>query len=442
LSIILEEESHMRISSFTALTIAGALLTLAPLSSASAYTLKTLHSFCNEANCGDGDTPRNGVLVDSSGNVFGTTEFGGKYNKGVVFKLIPNATRTKYTEHILYSLCKKAGCPFGAYPDSEPIMDVDGDLYLTTQGGGSHTDGAVIKMRPVSNGWVISVIHSFCAQPPDCPDGGVPASALTYAGKESGALWNESSPLFGTTNTGGTNNKGTAYELSPNGSGWTHQVLHNFNSPSESAYPSALLEDPSGNLFGVTYMGGNNGVGVLYKLAAGSWTETTLHNFCADANCTDGSGGFGRLAMDGAGNIFGTTLIGGSGANCPEPDGCGVAFERTAGGNYKVIYNFCAKTNCNDGNEPAAGLNIDGAGTLFGTTHLGGPATLGTVFTLTHGSNKWNNQVLYAFCSEQNCTDGAGPGSPVAFDGSGDVYGTTDEDGANGSGGTVYRLKP
>jgi uncharacterized repeat protein (TIGR03803 family) len=148
--------------------------------------------------------PRDGLLMDSSGNLYGTTEFGGKYNKGIVFKFIPNANKTKYTEHILWSLCKKAGCPFGAYPDSDLITDVDGNLYGTTEGGGAHTEGAVFKMRPVANGWVISVIHSFCGQPPDCPDGGVPAGRLAYAGQSSGAAWDETSPLFGTANTGGS----------------------------------------------------------------------------------------------------------------------------------------------------------------------------------------------------------------------------------------------
>jgi uncharacterized repeat protein (TIGR03803 family) len=428
------------------LTIAAGagLLALAQTGSASADTQKTLHSFCSEANCKDGDVPRDGLLMDSSGNLYGTTEFGGKYNKGIVFKFIPNANKTKYTEHILWSLCKKAGCPFGAYPDSDLITDVDGNLYGTTEGGGAHTEGAVFKMRPVANGWVISVIHSFCGQPPDCPDGGVPAGRLAYAGQSSGAAWDETSPLFGTANTGGSKNKGIVYELSPNGPHWDFKVLHSFNPSTDFAYPGPLLVDPSGNLFGVTLMGAKFGGGALYKLAAGSWTETTLHNFCAEANCTDGNGGIGKLAIDAAGNIFGTAIEGGSGANCPEPDGCGVAFEHTAGGKYKVIYDFCSKNNCNDGSEPSAGLDIEADGTLIGTSHIGGTQGSGAVFTLSHG-NKWTEQTLYSFCSEQNCVDGAHPTAPVIVDKNGDVFGTASDFGAygvSGSGGTVFRLKP
>jgi uncharacterized repeat protein (TIGR03803 family) len=198
--------------------------------------------------------------------------------------------------------------------------------------------------------------------------------------------------------------------------------------------------DPSGNLLGVTFMGAAHGDGMLYRLAAGTWNETTLHNFCANTNCTDGNGGGGALAMDAAGDLFGTTLMG-SGSNCTESNGCGVAFERTAGGKYKVIYDFCSRPNCHDGLEPAAGLIMDGSGNLFGTTHIGGKGNLGTVFMLSF-STKWIEQALYGFCSEQNCADGAGPGTPVILDGSGNLYGTTDEEGANAKGGTVYRLTP
>jgi len=424
------------------LGMAALALAFAIAPAASAYTEKTLHSFCTESDCGDGETPRDGLLMDSSGNLYGTTEFGGKYNKGLVFKLIPNAKKTKYTEHVLKNFCAKAGCPDGAYPDSELIMDVNGNLYGTTEGGGKHADGAVFKMSPGANGWIISIIHSFCGSPPDCPDGGVPYGGLAYAGQASGALWDGISPLFGTTSEGGAQNKGIVYELSPGNSGWTIKTLHSFN-PSggvDSAYPGPLLVDPSGNLFGVTYLGGANGAGVLYRLAAGTWKETTLHNFCAEPQCTDGEGGLGRLTIDAAGNIFGVAIDGGSGANCLEPNGCGVAFERTTAGHYKVIYDFCSKANCKDGIEPAAGLILDGSGNLLGTTHIGGTASFGTVFMLTSGS-KWTEQTLYNFCSAQTCSDGSNPVAPVILDAHGNIYGTASQTGADG-GGSVFKLTP
>jgi uncharacterized repeat protein (TIGR03803 family) len=199
--------------------------------------------------------------------------------------------------------------------------------------------------------------------------------------------------------------------------------------------------DASGNLLGVTYYGGKYGAGALYRLTSGTWNEVTLHNFCAEA---DGANGVGRLAFDAAGNIFGVTLAGGAGSNCPESNGCGVAFERTAGGKYKVIYDFCAKTDCKDGLEPAAGPILDSSGNLFGTTHIGGAENGGAVWRLSNSDGGWSEQVLYSLCSENGCGDGGHPAAPVIEDVAGNLFGTTYDGGANGNAGigTVFELKP
>jgi uncharacterized repeat protein (TIGR03803 family) len=441
----MRDHLHSRLDiSSTALVSAVASIAFAFLPNlAHAYTLRTLHSFCNETNCADGETPLAGLLMDASGNLYGVTEQGGKYGRGLVFKLIPNAKKTKYTEHILKSFCSKSGCPGGSNPNfAGLIMDVDGNLYGSTASGGKFDAGVIFKMRPITNGWAYSVIHSFCADT-NCTDGYDPAARLAYAGQSSGALWDESSPLFGTTISGGANNKGAVYELTPNGSGWTYQVIHSYSSGVQGG---PLLMDPHGNLFGTTYLGGANDSGTLYKLAAGTWHESTLHNFCADTGCSDGSRPFGQLALDAAGDLFGATEDGGGGTHCTSVSGCGVAFERTAGGKYKVLYNFCSRANCKDGVDPSGGLVMDANGTLFGTTYLGGtgPGGLppgGTVFSLTHAT-KWTETVLYDFCSTPSCPDGAGPLAPLTIDASGNLFGATITDGANGQGGTVFKLKP
>lgn len=441
---------HSRLNiSRTALIAAAASIAFALVAGgADAYTLKTLHSFCNEASCGDGESPLAGLLMDASGNLYGTTEQGGKYSHGLVFKLLPNAHKTKYTEHILKNFCSKTGCPGGSLPAAGLIMDVDGNLYGTTTGGGKFDGGVIFKMRPITNGWVYSVIHSFCAKT-NCTDGNDPGDArLTYAGEDSGALWDGSSPLFGATMLGGAHNKGAVYELTPNGSGWTYQVIHSFSSGSQGG---PLLMDPQGNLLGTTFLGGANDLGTLYRLAAGTWSEATLHNFCADTGCSDGSRPSGLLVLDAAGNLFGTTEDGGSGSHCTSISGCGIVFERTAGGKYKVIYDFCSRANCKDGVVPSGGLIMDASGTFFGTTFAGGAvpggtppggiAPSGTVFSLAHGT-KWTETVLYEFCSAPSCTDGAGPLAPLTLDASGNLFGTTFQGGANGNFGTVFRLKP
>ena len=406
---------------------------------ASAYTQKTLHAFCAAANCSDGDTPLAGLLMDASGNLYGTTESGGKYGKGAVFKLVPNANKTKYTEHILHSFCAQAGCSGGSYPAyGALIMDVDGDIYGTTGSGGKFGAGVVFKLKPLANGWGYGVIHSFCHNTSSCSDGSDPDTGLAYAGQASGAFWDESSPLFGTTYTGGANNMGAVYKLTPGGSGWSYQVIHSYSS---GFHGGDLLVDSSGNLLGTTLLGGANSGGTIYRLAAGTWGESTLHNFCSEANCADGWEPSGRLLMDGAGNLFGTTGGGGAGAHCTADHGCGVVFERTASGTLKVLYDFCSRSNCRDGLDPTAGLIMDGAGNLVGTTYEGGTGPGGTAFALSHG-NGWTETVLYNFCSEQNCADGAGPVAPLIMDASGNLFGTGASGGANGDYGTVFELKP
>jgi len=405
---------------------------------AQAYTQKTLHSFCTESTCGDGKNPQAGLLVDSSGALYGTTEDGGKYGEGMVFKLIPNANKTKYKEYILHNFCGRADCADGALPEGDLIMDADGNLYGTTDGGGKFTDGAIFKMVHKTNGWALSVIHSFCAQT-NCTDGVGAWSGLAYAGQASGAPYDGTSPLYGTTIGGGANNKGIAYQLRPNGSGWSYSVIHSFDAPStdSTAFPGPLILDSSGNVLGATGEGGKYGVGLIYRLAAGNWSEAVLHNFTE----ATGQVGWGRLSIDAAGNLFGVTAYGGSGAHCTTEVGCGVAYERTAGGTYKVIYQFCSKSNCRDGASPLAGMTMDADGDLFGTTYTGGSGGGGTAFELSHGS-KWVLTTLYAFCSAGGCADGEQSAASLILDNGGNLYGTTTEEGANGSGGTVFRLKP
>src|SRR3954463_9844186 len=124
--------------------------------------------------------------------------------------------------------------------------------------------------------------------------------------------------------------------------------------------PGPLLMDPSGNLFGTARAGGLYDGGLIYKLPAKTWKQTILHNFCKEANCTDGQQPVRRLLMDASGNLFGTTEEGG-------PNEGGVLYERTSGGSYKILHNF----GYNNGAAPFAGLLMDASGNLFGTTFLG-----------------------------------------------------------------------
>jgi uncharacterized repeat protein (TIGR03803 family) len=185
--------------------------------------------------------------------------------------------------------------------------------------------------------------------------------------------------------------------------------------------------------------GGKYNHGLLYRLSpsGGVWKETVLHNFCAEANCADGADPFGRPAMDNAGNLFGATLSGG--ANCNVS--CGVIFERSAGGGYQVVYNFCSLPACADGREPQASPVIDSSGNLFGTTSSGGPSVFGgVVYELAPGGTL---SVLYGFCPAGGaCVDGDGPIEPLLLDTHGNLFGSTFDGGANGDYGTVFELTP
>ncbi|HEY3778200.1 MAG TPA: choice-of-anchor tandem repeat GloVer-containing protein [Rhizomicrobium sp.] len=392
-------------------------LAVAPAGSAFGYTDKNLHDFCSRANCTDGSEPTAGLVMDNSGILYGTTFRGGKANTGEVFELVPDAGKYKFS--VLHDFGANDG-----YPDGELILDKEGNLYGTFEGTGANV-GAVFGLTYNGTKWKFAVLHQFSGA-----DGEYPQAGLTYAGQTSGKPWDDSSPLFGTVASGGTYGNGVAFELVRSGSSWTETVIHNFE---DSAYPNRLLEDTAGNLWGTTQTGGKYGGGLMFKLASGTWTETVFHNFCNTQNCADGSAPFGQLSMDSSGNVYGTTSLGGT--NCQDNGGCGVVFQRTSGGTYLVLYNFCSIANCGDGETPLAGVILDSAGHLFGTTLSGGINGLGTAFELaTNGES-----AIYSFCAKSDCSDGERPAAPLIMDSAGRLFGTTS---GLGGGGNAFELKP
>ena len=233
---------------------------------------------------------------------------------------------------------------------------------------------------------------------------------------------------------------------------------------------AALIFDTAGNLYGTTGEGGAVGPGgvaggIVFELSpsqGGGWTEKVLYNFCSVSDphrplgglssptrppagefCLDGAEPDTNLIFDAAGNLYGTTLIGGYSVPCAY-SGCGTVFELspTAGGSWteQVLYSFCPQTDCADGSTPTAGLIFDASGNLYSTTAYGGIGNCyggygdvycGTVFELSPGQGGgWTEQVLYSFNWNGNNTDAAIPQAGLVFDPAGNLYGTT------GSGGT------
>jgi hypothetical protein len=216
---------------------------------------------------------------------------------------------------------------------------------------------------------------------------------------------------------GGFYRSGTVYRLT----GAKHRsetLLHSFEpQPSDGANPlSELLVDQSGNLYGTTIAGGSNRGGTAFKLTHGQWNESILYNFCLpDSQCRDGSYPASGLSMDSAGNLFGTTTTGGADCAPSLYGSCGVAFRLShSGGTWQetVIYTFCQLANCRDGGIPVSGLTMDGSGNLYGTAYWGGHNLGGIQYgggTIFELTDS-SLQTLYSFCALTNCSDGDHPG--------------------------------
>jgi len=414
---------------------------------------KVLHSFGHGT---DGQYPYAGLISDAAGNLYGTTVSGGTYGDGMVFELSP-AEGGGWTEQVLYSFCAQTNCPDGDSPYASLIFDDAGNLYGTTAGGGNYTAycptsgcGTVFKLSPAEGGWTETVLYSFGAN-----------GQYDGAWPEAGLIFDSAGNLYGTTVLGGTGSAcggpyacGTVFELTPTaGGGWTEQVLHSFGNGTDGQYAySGLIFDASGNLYGTTSTGGTDGNGTVFELtptAGGGWTGTVLYSFCSQIGCADGSGPTAGLIFDAAGNLYGTTIYGGTYISCyNDYNGCGTVFELTptAGGDWteQVLHNF---GNGTDGYWLYGGLILDAAGNLYGTTADGGNGSYcqfqqqfcGTVFELTPtAGGGWTEQVLHNF---GNGTDGDAPAASLIFDAAGNLYGTTYEGGAQDN-GTVFELTP
>src|ERR1022692_4477120 len=197
-------------------------------------------------------------------------------------------------------------------------------------------------------------------------------------------------------------------------------------------YPRAgLVQTTNGDLYGTTAAGGANRLGGTVFKITPGGTLTTLYSFCSQTNCTDGSNSFAGLVQAANGDLYGTTGDGGA-------NGYGAVFKITPSGTLTTLYNFCSQTNCTDGAGPQAGLVQAAHGNLYGTTSSYPFNTGGTIFKITPSGTL---TTLYSFCSQSGCTDGEGPRAGLVQATNGDFYGTTDGGGSN-NGGTVFKITP
>jgi uncharacterized repeat protein (TIGR03803 family) len=385
-------------------------MTAAPMAQAQTYT--TLHSFTGTP---DGQFPYSGVVQDSEGNFYGTTQGGGASNFGTVFKVNANG---KYK--IIYNFSGTDG----KYPSSALILDKE-VLYGTTYAGGASGIGTVFKITKSGR---LTTLHSFSGT----PDGRFPVAGLVS---------DASGNLYGTTGYGGASDNGTVFVL--NAKHKTEvSILYSFSGAPDGANPFAsLIVDPSGNLYGVTTSGGASGLGTVFSVTP-SGQETVLHSFSGYPG--DGAAPYyAALTRDSSGNLYGTTWAGGSSLGVMEAFGGGIAFQLTPSGTENILWNFCSVEFCYDGSNPTGGLVQSSDGNFYGTTAMG--YWYGALFSLTSGGNE---EALYWF--EQNAlggNTGGFPAGPLVMDQSGTLYGTTTAGGSTGNKnwaglGSVYSFVP
>ena len=321
------------------------------------------------------------------------------------------------------------------FSPSSVIFDSAGNLYGTTFNGGDyHCD-------------TYSGCGTVFKLEPGAQGQWTKTVLHTFMGKDgaypSPLILDGAGSLYGTTVADGANGYGygTVFKLSPSANGkWTETVLHRFNYKDGGLPSSSLIFDTAGNLYGTTPVGGAYGLGTVFKLVPdvkGRWNETVLHSF----NGKDGDGPGSGLIFDSLGNLYGTTFAGGKTSYC-SGNGCGTVFELTPGTDGKWTHTVLHSFSGEDGDVPSSSLVFDMAGNLYGTTELGGDLHsdtclgdgCGVVFMLTTGANgSWTEQVLHRF---HGWADGFYPTAALVFDMTGNLYGTT------WYGGNVFKLAP
>lgn len=392
------------------------------VSAAAADTYTVVRTFNSSTG---GVLPAGALVMDQSGNMYGTDTQGGTHNGGTVFELSPNG-QGGWTYTVLYECSATFDCTL---PVGSLAMDAAGNLY------GSSLFGHVFEITRASGTWTAVVVHDFGVEI-------APPSSLILDGAGN---------LYGINPTGGKNNLGYVFELSHAQSAWTLTDLHDFRGSDGAATTGntenqvgGLIFDNAGVLYGATVAGGTStrcagGCGVVFQLTnqPGAWTETVLHSLTGN----DGANPIAPLTLDAAGNLYGTASSGGG-------SGLGTVFKLSRGATawqMRVLHSFTA-THL-DGAYPDSALVPDAAGNLYGTTESGGGDTrscqvqadygCGTVFELSPNGAQWKQTILKAFSGRK---DGAFP-QGVILDAAGNLFGAA-QGGGSLFEGLVFELSP
>lgn len=368
--------------------------------------LTVLHSFSGPPTGGagaDGAGPFGGLAQGSNGDLYGTTAGGGTSGMGTAFMIDPSGNVT-----VLHAFSGPVnGGPDGAYPTAGLVQGVGGDLYGTTGFGGTSGLGTAFMIDPSGNE---TVLHSFSGPVNGGPDGASPDAGLVQAAD---------GDLYGTTLSGGASGGGTVFMIDPSGN---ETVLHSFSGPDGDGPFAGLIEGSNGDLYGTTVGGGASDAGTVFMIDP-SGNETVIYSFPITAGGTfpDGVGLFGGLVQGSSGDLYGTTLSGGT-------SGDGTVFMIDPSGHETVLHSFSGP----DGDGPYGELVLGSDGNLYGTTTAGGALGDGTVFMIDPSGNE---TVLHSFTG----ADGDEPTGALVLDGDGNLYGTTVLGGTDND-GVVFRL--
>lgn len=389
------------------------------LATAQAQTFSVLHYFSNGP---DGAYPIGGMYQHGAGALYGTASGECLSCFGAVFKLAQKQGSWILTPIFIF---KEAAS--GAFPQGELVAGPDGGLYSTTYLGNGGLDdcGVVFEVKPgtrapasVLTEWSEDLLHIFGLHGSDgCnPNGGV--------------IFDQAGNVYGAADGYGNDHQGVVYELSPSGSNWIYTILYTFtdNNAGDSLVGD-LIFDSAGNLYGVSSQGGAYGFGEIYELSASGsgWTENVIHSF---QNGADGANPEAGLIADNSGNFYGTTSTGGAHQD-------GTVFMLTAPNGVwtlNTIYAFKG-----GGSGPYGPLVMDGAGNLYGTTYGGGAYGNGSVFELTPSNGAWIYTDLHDFSSSG--LDGKNPQGSIVVSANGTIFGTATNGGQYGY-GTAWQITP
>ncbi len=311
----------------------------------------------------------------------------------------------------------------GGNPVASLVEGLDGNFYGATTGAGAHNGGTIFKITPHG---VLTTLYNFCSES-DCADGAYPEGAL--------ALGLDGN-FYGTTLHGGDGicqfTCGTLFKITPDGRLTT---IYLFSGDDGSNPVAGLIQGADGNFYGTTVAGGNHGNGTLFRVTS-KGKLTTLYTFCSQPNCSDGDQPTGTLVQGVDGSFYGTTSLGGTGAECNVIGGCGTVFRIAPNGKLTTLHNFC-ETDCSDGFSPWAGLLLASNGNFYGTTTSGGAdAVGGTIFKITLNGEL---TTIYGFFCNSECEDGDSPFGQLTEGTDEALYGTASMGGATRD-GTIFRL--